>query len=121
MAAKVGDAVVVNGLPGVVLKVTVVGAIQTDLVSISNTAVRWFNATQLVAPLPVNPGDGNLVGAIPCTLVKISQGGPYPLYLMLLEQPVEQWILDAQINPQLPTPQPAPAAAIPAARPAPGR
>ena len=109
MAAKVGDSVVVNGLPGVVLKVVIVGTVQSDLVTLDNTVSRWVNAIQLVAPLPVNPGDQNLVGALPCTLVRISQGGPYPLYLMLFSQPIEQWVLDSAINPPLPAPTVTPA------------
>lgn len=110
---QVGDSVVVNGLPGVVEAVVTVGAVTTYLVRLLNIQSRWVNQTQLSQKPAGTPAEPCIVGAIAGTIAQSSVGGPYPLYLVLLQQPVLQWVLPTAINPPLPQPQPAgPAPAI---------
>ncbi|MGA9671061.1 MAG: hypothetical protein WBQ94_17760 [Terracidiphilus sp.] len=112
---KVGDSVVVQGLPGTVLQVVTVGQTTTYLVQLLSVQARWVNATQLSQAPAGTPAEPCIVGAIAGTIQQTVGTGPYPLYLVLLQQPQVAWVLPAQINLPLPTVQPT---VNPAARPA---
>ena len=121
MTIAVGDLVVVNGLPGTVLAIQTVGTATTYQVSLSNPGCRWLPASQLTTAGPIVVGAAVLLGSQPAVVLRVWPGGPYPLYLIEVDQTVVQWFGPNQINPALPPPPAAPAALQPAARPIPGR
>lgn len=99
---KVGDSVVVNGIPGVVLQLVTVGSVTSYLILITNLVARWVNGNQLSQPPQGAAAEPCIVGALPGTIQQSVTTGPYPLYLVLLQQSVAQWVLGAQINAPLP-------------------
>lgn len=116
MTISQGQLVVANGLPGTVLGARTAAGVVAYQVALTQSQVRWLAGTQFTATGVPVAGDSVLVGSTPATVIAVWAGGPYPLYLVRVDQTLTVWLQESHLNPPLPPAPPSPPAGATAGR-----